>query len=63
MQKSLFKDRKWVEIKRDFSQWLRVIDRVPDRSVLGPLLFNVKINDPEEMVSSKMIASRQCYTL
>ena len=29
--------------------------------MLGPPLFNVRINDPEKMVSSEMIVSRQYY--
>lgn len=41
-----------VVINNLYSEWSRVVSRVPQGSVLGPILFNLFINDIEDEINS-----------
>lgn len=40
---------------RQFSRWLKVTDKVPHRSLLGPVLFDVQVSDLEKMVGGERV--------
>ena len=43
--KSYFTNRQRVRVNSNFSMWEKIISRVPQGSILGPLLFNTFLND------------------
>ena len=45
MKSYLTKRRRGVRVNSNFSTWERIISGVPHSSILGPLLFNIFLND------------------
>ena len=45
IQNCLSQRQQWVKVGSSFSEWLEIILAVPQGSILGPILFNVFIND------------------
>ena len=43
--KSYFTNRQRARVNNNFSMWEKIISGVPQRSILGPLLFNIFLND------------------
>ena len=47
--------RQMVVVDREVSSWKSVLSRVPQRSVLEPILFFIYINDLEEGVTGNIL--------
>ena len=43
-----------IMVRSEYSEWFDVISGVPQRSVLGPILFLIYVNDIPETVSSNV---------
>ena len=55
IEKWLTHRRQRVIVDGEISNWKSVLSGVPHRSVLGPILFLIYINDLEDDISSKVL--------